>query len=135
MESIKEICWKAREKKRLTAQAIADESGVPFATVNNFFSSGAKNPFASTVGPICAVLGVSLDEYYGITPDTEDLSEHEQELLTQKVEHKDEVISMLRNDIRNRDRIIFALLFVLVLALLYGITLDLLNPDMGLFKF
>ena len=50
----------------MTAQDIADQSGVPLSTVNNFFANASKSPSINTAGPICAVLGISLDEFFGI---------------------------------------------------------------------
>lgn len=134
MTTIKDLCWQAREQKRMTAQAIADESGVSFSTINNFFASASKNPSVYTVGPICAVLDVSLDRYFGIVAG-EDLSGRDQALLSQQVTHKDEMIRLLRASVRNRDRIISVLLLALILALLYAITMDVLNPDMGLARY
>lgn len=132
--TLKDLCLAQRDAQHKTAQTISDESGVSLSTVNNFFSSASKNPSVYTVGPICAALDVSLDAYFGIVPG-EDLAEREQLLLSQQVTHKDELISVLRRSLRSRDRIITALLLVLILALIYGITLDILNPNMGLFRY
>ena len=41
---------------------------------------------------------------------------------------------LLNEAIKHKNRVIFALLLILALALVYGITLDMLNPSMGLFK-
>ena len=41
---------------------------------------------------------------------------------------------LLSETIKHKNRVIFALLFIFALALVYGITLDLLNPSMGLFR-
>lgn len=134
MTTIKDLCWQSRDKKRMTAQDISDESGISLSTVNKFFAAASQSPSVYTVGPICAALDVSLDQYFGIVVEN-DLSERDQALLTQQVTHKDEMIRLLRASVHNRDRIISVLLLVLVLALLYGITLDVLNPDMGLFRY
>ena len=134
METIQDICWKERETQRKTAQTIADESGVSISTVNNYFSSASKQPSVYTVGPICKSLGVSLDRYFEIVPKGEDLTEREEALLTQQVCHEQDMNKLLNEAIKHKNRMIFALLLIFALALVYGITLDLLNPSMGLFK-
>ncbi len=134
METIQDICWKEREAQRKTAQTIADESGISISTVNNYFSSASKQPSVYTVGPICKSLGVSLDRYFEIVPKGEDLTEREEALLTQQVSHEQDMNKLLNETIKHKNRVIFALLFIFALALVYGITLDLLNPSMGLFR-
>lgn len=134
METIQDICWKERETQRKTAQTIADESGVSISTVNNYFSSASKQPSVYTVGPICKSLGVSLDRYFEIVPKGEDLTEREEALLTQQVCHEQDMNKLLNEAIKHKNRMIFALLLIFALALVYGITLDLLNPSMGLFR-
>lgn len=134
METIQDICWKERETQRKTAQTIADESGVSISTVNNYFSSASKQPSVYTVGPICKSLGVSLDRYFEIVPKGEDLTEREEALLTQQVCHEQDMNKLLNKAIKHKNRMIFALLLIFALALMYGITLDLLNPSMGLFR-
>jgi transcriptional regulator with XRE-family HTH domain len=134
METIQDICWKEREAQRKTAQTIADESGISISTVNNYFSSASKQPSVYTVGPICKSLGVSLDRYFEIVPKGEDLTEREEALLTQQVSHEQDMNKLLSETIKHKNRVIFALLFIFALALVYGITLDLLNPSMGLFR-
>lgn len=134
METIQDLCWKEREAQRKTAQAIADESGISISTVNNYFSSASKQPSVYTVGPICKSLGVSLDRYFEIVPKGEDLTEREEALLTQQVGHEQDINKLLNETIKHKNRVIFALLLIFALALVYGITLDLLNPSMGLFR-
>ena len=134
METIQDLCWKEREAQRKTAQTIADESGISISTVNNYFSSASKQPSVYTVGPICKSLGVSLDRYFEIVPKGEDLTEREEALLTQQVSHEQDMNKLLNETIKHKNRVIFALLLIFALALVYGITLDLLNPSMGLFR-
>ena len=134
METIQDLCWKEREAQRKTAQTIADESGISISTVNNYFSSASKQPSVYTVGPICKSLGVSLDRYFEIVPKGEDLTEREEALLTQQVGHEQDMNKLLNETIKHKNRVIFALLLIFTLALVYGITLDLLNPSMGLFR-
>ena len=65
--TLQEICVERREKLGVTYQSIADQSNLPLSTVKKYFSADSKAPAITTAGPICKVLGVSLDEYFGIT--------------------------------------------------------------------
>lgn len=128
---IRDICKEAKHQQRKTNQAIADESGIPLNTVNNYFSVQSKAPSVYTVGPICAALGVSLDAYFGISQPTA-APDASAELHLQ---HAQDKIAMMENSIRHKNRLIFGFMLLLVLALAYGITIDILNPDMGLFRY
>lgn len=54
-------------KKRLgmTAETLAQESGVPLGTINKIFSGETKNPQIDTITNICRVLNCSLNEVTG----------------------------------------------------------------------
>ncbi len=134
MESIQDVCREKRKTLGMSSQELAEKSGVPLSTVNNFFAAASKSPSINTTGAICAVLGVSLDVFYGITESPDDS-------LAVELDHEREKNALLQNTINNLQRsvknlrhIIFALLVILALAFVYGITLDILNPNMGLFR-
>ena len=65
-KSLQDTCRDAKLEQHITAQEIADQSGVPLSSVNNFFASTSKAPGVYAAGPICKVLGVSIDRYFGI---------------------------------------------------------------------
>ena len=65
--TIQDLCRDKKAALHMTSQDIADQSGVPLSTVNNFFANASKAPSINTAGPICAVLGISIDEFFGIT--------------------------------------------------------------------
>ena len=64
--TIQDLCREKRAALNMTAQDIADASGVPLSTVNNFFAHASKSPALYTTAGICAALGVSLDAFFGI---------------------------------------------------------------------
>lgn len=64
-----DLCREAKERKRITAQELADETGISISTINNYFASASKAPSVYNAGMICAVLGVSMDGYFGIEPE------------------------------------------------------------------
>lgn len=125
--TIQDLCREKRASLNLTAQDIADASNVPLSTVNNFFANSSKAPSINTVGPICAVLGISLDAFYGIgthyTANEETL--HAENIgLEKHLSSKRQIITMMEKGVRTRNRIIAALLVLLFLATAYGLYLD-----------
>lgn len=87
---LQELCAQARDAQNISMQQLIDETGIPEGTVKNFFASCSKNPSVYNAGLICSVLGISLDEYFGIEPvlTTEDkLAQANEQLKHQKQLH------------------------------------------------
>ena len=125
--TIQDLCREKRAALNMTAQDIADASNVPLSTVNNFFANSSKAPSINTAGPICAVLGISLDAFYGIgthyTANEETL--HAENVgLEKHLSSKRQIITMMEKGVKTRNRIIAALLVLLFLATAYGLYLD-----------
>lgn len=82
-DTLKELCREARDRQNITIQDLADETGISISTIGNFFASKSKAPNVYNAGAICAALGVSLDEYFGIEPviTTEDELTHANDQL------------------------------------------------------
>ena len=126
-ESLQEICREAKYREKMTAQDISDYSDVPLSSVNNFFSSSSKMPSIYTAGPICRVLGVSIDAFFHIQP-TPDPS------IEAQLAHEQETNQLRVRAIRHKNYLILGLMILLAIALAYGITIDMLNPNIGLFQ-
>lgn len=126
-ESLQEICREAKYREKMTAQDISDNSDVPLSSVNNFFSSSSKMPSIYTAGPICRVLGVSIDAFFHIQP-TPDPS------IDAQLAHEQEMNQLRVRAIRHKNYLILGLMILLAIALAYGITIDMLNPNIGLFQ-
>lgn len=126
-ESLQEICREAKYREKMTAQDISDNSDVPLSSVNNFFSSSSKMPSIYTAGPICRVLGVSIDAFFHIQP-TPDPS------IEAQLAHEQEMNQLRVRAIRHKNYLILGLMILLAIALAYGITIDMLDPNMGLFR-
>lgn len=121
----------------MTAQDIADASNVPLSTVNNFFANASKSPSINTAGPICAVLGISLDEFYGIGTHytaTEETLHAENVGLEKHLSSKRQIITMMEKGVKTRNRIIAALLVLLFLAIVYGLYLDVHCMQIGFWR-
>lgn len=126
-ESLQELCREAKYREKMTAQDISDNSDVPLSSVNNFFSSSSKMPSIYTAGPICRVLGVSIDAFFHIQP-TPDPS------IEAQLAHEQEMNQLRVRAIRHKNYLILGLMILLAIALAYGITIDMLNPNIGLFQ-
>lgn len=125
--TIQDLCREKKAALRMTAQDIADQSGVPLSTVNNFFANASKSPSISTAGPICAVLGISMDEFFGIGDHytvTEETLQAEKVGLEKRLSNKRQIITMMEQGVRTRNRIIAALLVLLCLVAMYALYLD-----------
>ena len=126
-ESLQELCKEAKYRAKMTAQDISDYSDVPLSSVNNFFAATSKMPSIYTAGPICRVLGVSIDAFFHIRP-TPDPS------IEAQLAHEQELNAVRARAIRHKNYLIFGLMILLALALAYGINIDMLNPNIGLFQ-
>ena len=125
-ESLQEICREAKYRAKMTAQDISDCSDVPLSIVNNFFAAASKMPSIYTAGPICRVLGVSIDAFFHIRPKPDPSIEAQ-------LAHEQELHLICARAIRHKNYLILGLMILLALALAYGITIDMLNPNIGLF--
>lgn len=152
MELIQDLCREKKKQLGKTSKDIADETDLPIGTINKFFAASSVSPGVVATAAICAALGVSIDAFYGISvpPDAEhaqqlerereesaQLLQHEREknaLLLDTIDAQQHTIDSLHRSNKNFRHIIFALLVILALAFVYGITLDILNPEMGLFR-
>ena len=125
-QSLQELCREAKYYAKMTAQDISDYSDVPLSSVNNFFASSSKMPSIYTAGPICRVLGVSIDAFFGIHPTPDPF-------LEEQLAHEQEMNHLRARAIRHKNYLILGLMILLALALAYGITIDIMNPQIGLF--
>lgn len=117
--NIQKRCQEQKDLLRLTHQDIADKAGLPLQTVKNFFSLASKSPSVYTVAAICKVLGISLDEVFGIsehlTPAEETLQARNDE-LERHVDAKADTIEIMRRGVRIRNGVI-AIMFVIIVFL------------------
>lgn len=114
---------------RKTNQDIADESGLSVNAVGQFLRGETKSPSVDTVGPICAALGVSMDEHFGVEAPTED-NMSEVERLQLRLESAERVNKIYEKEIRRKNILVWILAFI-VLAALLALLVDLCNPNVG----
>lgn len=131
--TIQEMCNEKRIALGLTHQNIADQAEMPLQTVRNFFSRASKAPSIYTTAQICAVLGVSLDEFFGIA---ERLTQEEKHVadLQSHIADQESTIQDLRRRARTMRHAIFTLGWVLIGLLIWCVYFDLHCMDMGFFR-
>lgn len=131
--TIQEMCNEKRIALGLTHQNIADQAEMPLQTVRNFFSRASKAPSIYTTAKICAVLGVSLDQFFGIA---ERLTQEEKHVadLQAHIEDQELTIQDLRRRARTMRHAILALGGVVIVLLTWCIYFDLHCLDMGFFR-
>ena len=131
--TIQEMCNEKRIALGLTQQNIADQAEMPLQTVRNFFSRASKAPSIYTTAQICAVLGVSLDEFFGIS---ERLTQKEQHIadLQAYIADQESTIQDLHRRARNMRRAILVLGCVAIGLLVWCIYFDLHCLDIGFYR-
>lgn len=146
--TLRDICKDAKIRKGITTQKLSDETGISISTINNFFATASKSPSVYNAGDICAVLGVSLDRYFGIEEDVpaekrlEEMQQNrEAELkaahLEGNVESMAKTIDLQHKRIKSQQRVIYvtisALVIVMLLLAVY-VFLDFKTANMGLIR-
>lgn len=135
--SIRDFLRLRLRSRGLSQSAAAEAAGLPDSTVSKYLSGSTRDASLRTVGPLCRVAGLSLDEYFCITTDSP-------ELLIEKRSHGDDVAAMLstmeeahRRDLLGRRRLIYSLLAIFVLQTLIlsvYLLIDAVNLDFGLVR-
>ena len=135
--TIQELCREKKNALGMTAQDIASTAGIPLSTVNNFFAHASKSPALYTTAGLCAALGVSLDEFFKIGEHhtaTEKTLQAEKDSLEKHLSSKGETIDLLYHGIKTRNRIIAALLGIIILVTAYAIYLDMNALNIGFWR-
>lgn len=109
----------AKRLVKTNASRYCRQSRITVANSKNFFSRASKSPSVYTVAAICKVLGISLDEVFGIsehlTPAEETLQARNDE-LERHVDAKADTIEIMRRGVRIRNGVI-AIMFVIIVFL------------------
>ena len=135
--NIQKRCQEQKDLLRLTHQDIADKADLPLQTVKNFFSRASKSPSVYTVAAICKVLGISLDEAFGIsehlTPTEETLQARNDE-LERHVDAKADTIEIMRRGVRIRNGVIAILFLIAVFLAAWCVYIDFHCIDYGFWR-
>jgi transcriptional regulator with XRE-family HTH domain len=137
-----EVC---RDKKdamtpRITNRQIADETGLAENTVSMYLRGETKNAPLATFGPICRILGVSVDAFIGLTPKApqpdaallEQLHalEAENRALHDGMTGLNAHLATCKKSLKMH-RLVTAVLLAMVFLALVALVYDVLNPDVG----
>ena len=142
--TIQELCREKKNALGMTAQDIADASGVPLSTVNNFFAHAPKSPALYTTAGICAALGVSLDAFFCIGDDctaTEETVQAEKDGLEKRLSNKRETIdvqnhtiNVMEKGLRIRNCVILVMGVAIVLLLCWCVYVDMHALNIGFWR-
>lgn len=58
---------KAKDASRMTLEELADQSGVSYSAVSRLYAGSQSDPRLYNSAALCKVLGLSLDELFGLT--------------------------------------------------------------------
>lgn len=130
-----------KSRQRLTNQQLSDLSGVPLATTGRILAGAVSNPGFFYVAAICNVLGLSMDECIGLTPQLRPDHSAVLEKTEQQVDLLQESRRMMEREIisirRSYTQIVYGLCGLCILlaaALMTYMILDYRDPTRGLIR-
>ena len=145
---------KAKEDQHKTNQQIIDSTGLSESTVKKFFSGHLSGPSIYDVTAMAIDLGLSLDELMELSPPKQDQSAeinqlkteiaHKQEMIAEKdkaisrLEDRSHImeneISTVRSNWKEIAYVTSGLSVLFGLFLMVYLTLDAMNPNIGLIR-
>ena len=133
-EKLWETCREAKDtmQPHKTNQDIADESGVSVNAVSQFLRGETTKPYINTVGPICASLGVSLDEHFGVPPAEPSEPSDAEKLRAENASLRAQ-FAQQQKSLRMHRLVTLILLGILLLCAL-ALVVDVLSPSIGWFR-
>ena len=125
-----EVC---RDKKdsanpRITNQQLAERSGLSQNAVGQYLRGETPNAPLSTFGPICKMLGVSIDDYLGIdhpAPSSDAL-----QAVRLERDHYKREIELYKRSLHTH-RIVTLILVSILAVVVISFVIDLLDPHIG----
>ena len=133
-ENLKQELWElCRDKKdsanpRITNQQLAERSGLSQNAVGQYLRGETPNAPLSTFGPICKMLGVSVDDYLGIehpAPSSDAL-----QAVRLERDHYKREIELYKRSLRTH-RIVTLILVSILALVVISLVIDLLDPNVG----
>ncbi len=133
-EKLWETCREAKDtmQPHKTNQDIADESGVSVNAVSQFLRGETTKPYIDTVGPICASLGVSMDEHFGVPPAEPAGSSDAEKLLAESAALRAQLAQQQKS--LHMHRLVTLILLGILLLCALALVVDVLSPSIGWFR-
>ncbi len=130
-EKLWETCREAKDtmQPHKTNQDIADESGVSVNAVSQFLRGETTKPYINTVGPICASLGVSMDEHFGVPPAEPAGSSDAEKLLAESAAIRAQLAQQQKS--LHMHRLVTLILLGILLLCALALVVDVLSPSIG----
>ena len=128
-----EIC---RDKKdsanpRITNQQLAERAGLSQNAVGQYLRGETPNALLSTFGPICKILGVSVDEYLGIEHPAPSVDASPAlQAVRLECDHYKREIELYKRSLRTH-RIVTLILVPILALVVIALVVDLLDPNVG----
>lgn len=123
-----------------TNQSVADSTGIPISNVGKFFSGALSSPSVFYTAAMCIHLGMSMDELFEIAPPENVEKVRELEARLERANSDLELIKhhneLLESGLKDRKPVIFgltAICFLLVVALMGYLAMDVTNLNFGFF--
>jgi transcriptional regulator with XRE-family HTH domain len=132
-ENLKQQLWEiCRDKKdsinpRITNQQLAEQSGLSQNAVGQYLRGESPNAPLTTFGPICKILGVSIDEYLGIGPCSGDAWDA---ATAERLTSAEKLNEIYAQELQRKSTLI-AFLLLIVIFVLGALVYDLCNPNVG----
>lgn len=133
-EKLWETCREAKDtmQPHKTNQDIADESGVSVNAVSQFLRGETTKPYIDTVGPICASLGVSMDEHFGVPPADPAESSDVEKLRAESAALRAQLAQQQKS--LHTHRLVTLILLGILLLCALALVVDVLSPSIGWFR-
>lgn len=133
-EKLWETCREAKDtmQPHKTNQDIADESGVSVNAVSQFLRGETTKPYINTGGPICASLGVSLDEHFGVPPAGPAESSDAEKLRAESAALRAQLAQQQKS--LHMHRLVTLILLGILLLCALALVVDVLSPSIGWFR-
>lgn len=133
-EKLWETCREAKDtmQPHKTNQDIADESGISVNAVSQFLRGETTKPYIDTVGPICASLGVSMDEHFGVPPAEPAGSSDAEKLLAESAALRAQLAQQQKS--LHMHRLVTLILLGILLLCALALVVDVLSPSIGWFR-
>lgn len=134
--SMSEYLNKLKDEHGLTQNQISELSGISLSTVNRIFSGQAESANLSTLADIVKAMGGSFDEMLEINAPMSEKPSQEKNVNRESVEsvYMRRLIEIYTKSLKDKNRwitLLFALLFIIIGAILGVVIYDFSNLDIG----
>lgn len=130
---------KAKDEKKMTVDELAEQSGASFSAVSRLYSGTQANPQLYNAAAMCKILGLSLDELFGLEKPTDSPSElqernHKLEIENARLVATNEAQSAQIKSIHSVCYILVFFCVLLAMSLVVYLVIDSQITDAGIIR-